>query len=149
MGCSQTFGTDQASSVIAKHKPLVWSWVHLPKNLKSRSFVMLFLALLCYFHGVCLQKNQIVQCYFQLNSLVCVLFFDNCLVLPLASCSPEFLSCYLQPTAVGNQGQVFFFWGGGAVLCNPHFTPNTFPYRLRYPFFILTYNLRWNLNQNY
>ena len=111
MGRSQTFGTDQASSLIAKHKPLVRSWVHLPKNLKSRSFVMLFLALLCYFHGVCLKKNQIVQCYFQLNSLVCVLFFDNCLVLPLASCSPEFLSCYLQPTAVGNQGQVF--WGGG------------------------------------
>ena len=117
MGCSQTFGTDQASSVIAKHKPLVRSWVHLPKHLKARSFVMLFLALLCYFHGVCLQKNQIVQCYFQLNSLVCVLFFDNCLVLPLASCSPEFLSCYLQPTAVGNQGQVFLGGRGGGRSC--------------------------------
>ena len=82
--------------MIAKHKPLVRSWVHLPKNLKSRSFVMLFSALPCYFHGV--SCNVI----FQLNSLVCVLFFDKCLVLPLASCSPEFLSSYLQPTAVGN-----------------------------------------------
>lgn len=57
---------------------------------------MLFSALPCYFHGV--SCNVI----FQLNSLVCVLFFDKCLVLPLASCSLEFLSSYLQPTAVGN-----------------------------------------------
>ena len=31
--------------MIAKHKPLVRSWVHLAKNLKLRSFVMLFSAL--------------------------------------------------------------------------------------------------------
>ena len=43
---------------------------------------------------------------------MCVLFFDKCLVLPLASCSPEFLSSYLQPTAVGNEGQIFFGGGG-------------------------------------
>ena len=99
--------------MIAKHKPLVRSWVHLPKNLKSRSFSMLFSSLLCYFHGVSLQKNQIVQCYFPIKQSLFVFCFltSSLSCLLLAAVLSFFLAiCSLLQWVIRDR---FFFWGGG------------------------------------
>ena len=98
--------------MIAKHKPLVQSWVHLPENLKSRNFVMLFSALLCYFHVVSLQKNQIVQCYFPIKQFgVCFVFVTSALsCLLLAAVLSFFLAiCCLLQWVIRDR----FFLGGG------------------------------------